>query len=71
MQNLEVKVTILNIKKTKTEIKEELEDSIVNGQKNENADMQDIVNGCITNVDTVKAVQHFEQIIHNKKSDIV
>ena len=71
MQTLEVKVTILNIKKTKTEIKKELEDSIVNGKKNENADMQDIVNGCITNVDAVKAVQDFEQIIQNKKSDIV
>ena len=33
--------------------------------------MQDIVNGCITNVDAVKAVQDFEQIIQNKKSDIV
>ena len=33
--------------------------------------MQDRVNGCITNEDTVKAVQEFEQIIQNKKSDIV
>ena len=40
MQNLEVKDTIL-IKKTKTEIKKELEDSIINGRKNENADMQE------------------------------
>ena len=71
MQNLEVKDTILKIKKTKTEIKKEVEDSIVKGKKNENADMQDRVNGCITNEDTVKAVQEFEQIIQNKKSDIV
>ena len=34
MQNLEVKDTILKIKKTKTEIKKELEDSIINGGKN-------------------------------------
>ena len=33
--------------------------------------MQDRVNGCITNEDTVKAVQEFEQVIQNKKSDIV
>ena len=36
MQNLEVKHTILKIKKIKTEIKKELEDFIVNGKKNEN-----------------------------------
>ena len=71
MQNLEVKDTILKIKKTKTEIKKELEDSIVNGKKNENANMQERVNECITNEDAVKAVQEFEQIIQNKKSDIV
>ena len=34
MQNLEVKDAILKIKKTKTEIKKELKDSIVNGRKN-------------------------------------
>ena len=33
MQNLEVKDTILKIKKTKTEIKKEPEDSTVNGKK--------------------------------------
>ena len=71
MQNLEVKDTILKIKKTKTEIKKELEDSIVNGKKNENANMQERVNKCITNEDAVKVVQEFEQIIQNKKSDIV
>ena len=57
MQYLEVKDTILKIKKTKTEIKKELEDSIVNGRKNENADMQDKVNKYITNENAVKAIQ--------------
>ena len=71
MQNLKVKDTILKIKKTKTEIKKELEDSIINGRKNENTDMQDKVNGCITNEDTIKVIQDFEQIIQNKKSDNV
>ena len=71
MQNLEVKDTILKIKKTKSEIKKDLEDSIVNGRRNKNADMQDKVNGCITNEDAVKAILKFEQIIQDEKSDIV
>ena len=71
MQNLEVKDAILKIKKTKSEIKRELEDSSVNGRRNQNADMQDKVNGCITNEDAGKAIQEFEQIIQDKKSDIV
>ena len=70
MQNLEVKDTILKIKKTKTE-KKEVEDSIIKGRKNENTDMQDKVNRCITNEDTIKVIQEFEEIIQNKKSDIV
>ena len=71
MQNLEVKDTILKIIKRISEIKREPEDSIVNGERNENADMQDKVNGCITNEDPVKTTQEFEQIIQNKKRDIV
>ena len=65
MQNLKVNDTILKIKKTKTEIKKELEDSIINSRKNENTDMQDKVNGCITNEDAIKVIQEFEQIIQN------
>ena len=71
MQNLEVRDTILKIKKTKTEIKKELEDSIINGRNNENADMQDKVNRFNLNEDAIKVIQDFEQIIQNKKSDIV
>ena len=33
--------------------------------------MQDKVHGCITNKDAVKALQEFEYIIQNKKSDIM
>ena len=33
--------------------------------------MQDKVHGCITNKDAVKALQEFEHIIQNKKSDIM
>ena len=71
MQNLEVKDATLKIKKTKTEIKKRLKDSIINGRKNENSDIQDKVNGCITNEDAVETIQELEQIIQNKKSDIV
>ena len=71
MQNLEVKDTILKIQKTKTEIIKELEDSIISGRKNENDDMQDKVNGCISNEDAIKVIQDLQQIIQNKKSDIV
>ena len=34
-------------------------------------DMQDKVKECITNEDAVKAIQEFEQIIKNKKSNII
>ena len=60
MQNLEVKDTILKIKKTKIETKKELEDSIINGRKNENADMQDKVKGFILNEDVIKNIKEFE-----------
>ena len=40
MQNLEVKDAILTTKKTKSEIKKELEDSIANGNKNKNTDTE-------------------------------
>ena len=63
--------TIQKIKKTKCEIKKELEESIVNGRRNKNPNMQDKVNGFITNEDAVKAIQEFEQIIKNKMSNIV
>ena len=57
MQNLEVKDATLKIKKTKTEIKKRLKDSIINSRKNGNSDIQDKVNGCITNEDAVKTIQ--------------
>ena len=33
--------------------------------------MQEKVNECTTNKDAVKAIQEFEQIIKNRKSDII
>ena len=46
MQNLEVKHVILTIKKAKSEIEKELEDSIANGKKNKNADIEEMANNC-------------------------
>ena len=40
MQNLEKKDTIPRIKNTKSEIKKELEDSVENGKKNKNRDIE-------------------------------
>ena len=71
MQNLDVKETIQKIKETKDEVKKELEKSIAKSGWNEKAEMQEKVNGCKTNEDAVKATQEFEQIIQNKKSNIV
>ena len=65
MQNLDVKDTNQNIKKPNPEIKKELEESINNGKRNENTDMQEKVNNCATNEDAVKVVQEFEEIIRN------
>ena len=68
MQNLNVKDTIQKIKKTKSEIKKELGESLSYGKRNENTDMQEKVNKCTANEeDAVK----IEEIIKNKKSDII
>ena len=72
MQNLEVKDTILMIKKTKSEIKKELKDSIANGKKNENTDTGEMVKNCTeSKEDAAKAIHEFEEVIKNKMSDIV
>ena len=72
MQNLEVKGGILKTKKTKSEIKKELEDSLANDKKNENTDIEEMANNCMENQeDAAKVVHEFEEIIKNKKTDIV
>ena len=71
MQNLNVKDSVEKAKKTKSEIKNELEVSISNGS-NGNTDMNDKVENCTANEeDAVKVIQEFEEIIKNKKSDII
>ena len=72
MQNLDVKDTIKKMKKTKSEIKKELEVSISNG-RNDNTDMNEKVDNCTAKEeDAVKVIQEFEEIIiKNKKSEII
>ena len=72
MQNLKVKDQILTTKKTKSEIKKELEDSLASSKKNENADIEEIANNYTESKEgAAKAISKFEEIIKNKKSDIV
>ena len=72
MLNLDVKDTVQKIKKKQSEIKKELEESISNGKRNENKDTQQRVNNCTVNEeDAVKVIQEFEEIIKNKKCDII
>ena len=72
MQNLKVKDQILTTKKTKSEIEKELEDSLASSKKNENADIEEIANNYTESKEgAAKAISKFEEIIKNKKSDIV
>ena len=72
MQNLEVKDAIQKIKKTKSQIKKELEESMANGKRNENTDTQEKAENCTANKeDGKKAIQEFEKTIKNKKRNIV
>ena len=66
--DLEVKEAILTTKKTKSKIKKELEDSIANGKKNENTDIEEITNNCTeSQEDVAKVIHEFEEIIKKKK----
>ena len=72
MQDLEAEKTVEEIKKTKFEIKKELEEPTENGGRNENTDIQEKAENYTTNEkDAVKIIQDFQEIIKNKKSDIV
>ena len=65
MQNLEAK-------EATQEIKKDLEDSIANGKKNENIDIEEMANKCKeSEEDAAKITHKFEGIIKNIKSDIV
>ena len=58
------------IAKAKYEIKKDLEESTINGERNENIEMQQKVNNVITSEDVAKVVQEFDQNIKNKKATL-
>ena len=66
-QNLEVKDAILTTKKTKSEIKKELEDSIVNGKKNKNTDIEEMVNNCGESEVQQKLFTNLKKLLGTKK----
>ena len=62
-----MKDAILTTKKTKSEIKKELEDSIANGKKNENTDIEQMAKNCTKSEENAtKVIHEFEEIIENK-----
>ena len=72
MKKLEVKEAISMTKKTKSEIKKDLEDSVANGKSNEHTDIEEMANNCMeSEEDAAKIIHEFEEIIKNKKSGIV
>ena len=67
-----MKDVIVATKKIKCEIKKELEDCIANGKRNKNMDIQQMAENCTANEeDAANVIQKFEEIIKNKKSDIL
>ena len=67
-----MKEAILTTKKTKSEIKKELEDSIANSKNNENTDIEKMAKSCMESEENAaKVIHEFEEIIKNKKNDIV
>ena len=59
MQDLEVKDTMKKVKKSKSEIKKKLEESIANGDRNENTDIEEKIEKCTANEeDAVKEIQN-------------
>ena len=66
MHNLKVKEAILTTRKTKSDIKKELQDSISKGKMNENTDIEEMARNCMENQeDAAKVIHEFEEIIKN------
>ena len=62
MQNLDVEERIQRNRKTKFEIKKELEESITNGESNENIEMQEKVNNVIIREDATNIKMWCKQV---------
>ena len=62
-----MKNAILTTKKTKSETKKELEDSIANGKKKENTDIEQMAKNCTKSAENAtKVIHEFKEIIKNK-----
>ena len=71
MQNLEVKDVILTTKKQNPKSRKSLK-AIAKGNKNKNTDIEQITKNCTeSEEDATKVIREFEEIIKNKKSDII
>ena len=64
-----MKDALLVTKRTKSEVKKELKDFTANGKKNEKTDIEEMTKNCTE--DAAKVIYKFEEIIKNKKSDVV
>ena len=62
---------MLKNKKTKLEIRKELEELRINRKRKENTEMLEKVNNVATGEDAAKVAQEFEQTIKNKECDIM
>lgn len=71
MQNVEVDEANKKNRKTKDEIKKDLEESIINGERNEEIETEEKVNNFETRKIAAEIIQQFEQIIKSKKNDII
>lgn len=71
MQNVEVDEANKKNRKTKDEIKKDLEESIINGERNEEIETEEKVNNFETRKNAAEIIQQFEQIIKSKKNDII
>ena len=61
-----MKEAILTTRKTKSDTKKELEDSISKGKMNENTDIEEMARNCMENQeDAAKVIHEFEEIIKN------
>ena len=72
MHNLKVKEAILTTRKTKSDIKKELEDSISNGKMNENTDIEEMARNCMENQeDAAKIIHEFEKLLRTSMASLL
>ena len=72
MHNLKVKEAILTTRKTKSDIKKELEDSISKGKMNENTDIEEMARNCMENQeDAAKIIHEFEKLLRTSMASLL